>query len=172
MAQEEMPVRLRPVTEVAPLADEVVAEVATELRALLPDCDVEHIGATALPDGVTKGDVDVNIRVPASSFERVVEMLTARFAVAQPQNWSPTYASFSDPDRALPLGLQVTVIGSPDDFLVMLRDLMRSDPVLRQDYERCKTQAARLGRRGYWEAKNRMLQDLLRQHGVNLDGPG
>src|SRR5207302_11291643 len=133
--------------------DEIVAEVANELRALLPDCDVEHIGATALPDGVTKGDVDVNIRVTASNFERAIELLTAQFAVAQPQNWTPTYASFSDADRALPLGLQVTVIGSPDDFLVKLRDLMLSDPSLRRDYNRCKTQAAQLGGRGYWEAK-------------------
>jgi len=168
MTQEEMPVRLRQVSEVAPLADKIVAEIATELHALLPDCEVEHIGATALPDGVTKGDVDVNIRVPASSIGRAVELLTARFAVAQPQNWTPTYASFSDPDRALPLGVQVTVIGSPDDFLVMLRDLMRTDPALRHDYDRCKRRAAQLGRGGYWEAKNRMLQDLLRQHGVNL----
>jgi len=49
----------------------------------------------------------------------------------------PDAASFSDPDRALPLGLQVTVIGSPDDFLVKLRDLMLSDPSLRRDYKRC-----------------------------------
>lgn len=166
MAEEDMGVVLQPVSEVASLADKIVAEVATELRTLLPDCEVEHIGATALPDGVTKGDVDVNIRVPASSFERAVEMLTAQFAVAQPQNWTPTYASFSDPDRALPLGLQVTVSGSPDDFLVLLRDLMRTDPALRRNYERCKTQAAQLGRKGYWEAKNRMFQDLLRQHSV------
>lgn len=165
-AEEDVPVRLRPVSEVAPLAGEIVAEVATELRELVPDCNIEHIGATALPDGVTKGDVDVNIRVPSSSFGRAVEMLTAQFAVAQPQNWTQTYASFSDPDRALPLGLQVTVIGSPDDFLVKLRDLMRNDPLLRRDYDRCKTLAAQLGGRGYWEAKNRMLQDFLRRHGV------
>jgi GrpB-like predicted nucleotidyltransferase (UPF0157 family) len=143
--------------EIAPLAESVVADVESSLRELLPDCQIEHIGATSLPDGVTKGDVDINIRVPARSFGETVDTLRRRFAVAQPGNWSETFASFSDPSRALPLGLQVTVIGSPHDFLVPLRDLMRANTELRHEYERCKRDAAALGPDGYWAAKDEFL---------------
>ncbi len=129
----------------------------------MPDCQIEHIGATSLPDGVTKGDVDVNIRVPAARFAEAVEILGRRYDVAQPDNWSETFASFADPARALPVGLQVTVIGSHDDFLVPLRDLMRTDADLRHEYERCKRDAAGLGPDGYWAAKNELLTRVRAQ---------
>jgi GrpB-like predicted nucleotidyltransferase (UPF0157 family) len=116
-----------------------------------------------MPDGVTKGDVDLNIRVPPNNFAGAVDLLRQRYDIAQPGNWSPTYASFSDPSRALPVGLQVTVIGSADDFLVPLRDLMRSDAGLRHEYDRVKRDAAGLGPDGYWAAKNAFLEPIVAQ---------
>jgi GrpB-like predicted nucleotidyltransferase (UPF0157 family) len=116
-----------------------------------------------MPDGMTKGDVDINVRVEASRFAETVDLLEQRFDIAQPGNWSPTFASFSDPLRALPVGLQVTVIGSPDDFLVALRDRMRADAELRHEYDRVKRDAAALGPDGYWAAKNTFLEPIVTQ---------
>lgn len=157
------PVELSPVAELIGTADEIVAELETSLRDQLPACQIDHVGATAMPDGMTKGDVDVNIRVSPDDFPRTVETLRRVFRVAQPQNWTPTYASFSDSSRALPVGLQVTVFGSPDDFLVPLRDLMRGDAGLRHRYDRVKRDAAPLGPDGYWAAKNAFLAELRDQ---------
>src|SRR5262249_28551020 len=139
------PVTLTPTTELVAAADEIVAELEASLRELLPGCRVEHIGATALPDGMTKGDVDINIRVSEEEFPRTVETLHRQFPMAQPHNWTESFASFSDTSRALPVGLQVTVLGSRDDFLVPLRDLMRRDAALRERYDRVKRDAAHLG---------------------------
>jgi predicted kinase/GrpB-like predicted nucleotidyltransferase (UPF0157 family) len=161
---EPEPVWLRPTAELAAVAEAVVAEVEASLRELLPGSQIEHTGATSLPDGVTKGDVDLNIRVPAAGFADAVEVLREWFSVSQPENWTTTFASFSDAAHALPVGLQVTVIGSPDDFLVPLRDLMRTDTRLRQEYERCKRSAAGRGPSGYWAAKNALLTDVLDRH--------
>jgi GrpB-like predicted nucleotidyltransferase (UPF0157 family) len=116
-----------------------------------------------MPDGLTKGDVDINIRVKAEVFGATVGALQSRFAVAQPENWTDTFASFADHRRELPLGLQVTVIGSADDFLVPLRDLLRTDPILRREYDRLKEQAAPLGAAPYWAMKDEMLRNLLRR---------
>jgi len=156
-------VELGPVAAVAAGADTIVANVESWLRQRLPDCQIEHIGATSMPDGVTKGDVDVNIRVSQQDFANVVDILRRCYDVAQPDNWSPTYASFSDPSHDLPVGLQVTVVGSSDDFLVDLRDLMRADAQLRRDYDGVKSGAASLGPDGYWAAKNDFLEPILAQ---------
>jgi GrpB-like predicted nucleotidyltransferase (UPF0157 family) len=157
------PVRLRSTSELVGIADQIVAELEASLRGVLPACQAEHIGATSMPDGVTKGDVDVNFRASRDDFSHAVEALRGMFPVAQPDNWTSTYASFSDPHRALPVGLQVTVIGSPDDFLVPLRDLMRTDAALRHEYDRVKREAASLGPDGYWAAKNAFLSELRAQ---------
>ena len=60
----------------------------------------------------------------------------------------------------MPLGVQVTVIGSADDFLLGLRDRLRADPELLRRYDEVKAAAAAGGADAYWEAKDRFLQEL------------
>jgi GrpB-like predicted nucleotidyltransferase (UPF0157 family)/GNAT superfamily N-acetyltransferase len=154
----KVPIELRPVTDLASDVDALLRELRRDLRLLVPGVVLEHIGATSMPDSITKGDVDVNLRVAPQRFDSVVAALAARFDVAQPQNWSGTYASFSDTRRGLPLGIQVTVAGSDDDFLVELRDRMREDPDLRRRYDAVKRANAPAGHDAYWQAKNDFLR--------------
>ena len=154
-------VELRDVSEVAELARRVVEEFERETAGVLAEAEVHHIGATSMPFGRTKGDVDVNVRVEARAFADVVAALRENYDVAQPENWSPEFASFSTDRYSLPFGIQVTVIGSPNDHLLSLRDRMRADPELLRRYDECKAAAANAGPAGYWEAKNAFLQDAL-----------
>src|SRR5207244_11652879 len=129
-------------------------------RQLLPDAELHHIGATALPTGLTKGDVDVNIRIGLDGFARAVEVFRRHYEPAQEHNWTPTYASFKADSYPLPLGIQVTVIGSPDDFLLALRDAMRTRPAILAEYSECKRRAAALGPDGYWAAEGTFVRRL------------
>jgi GrpB-like predicted nucleotidyltransferase (UPF0157 family)/GNAT superfamily N-acetyltransferase len=156
----EVPIELRPVEDLASDIDAVLADLRRELAALAPGVVVEHIGATAMPDGLTKGDFDVNLRVDQERFDHVVTALSTRFDVAQPENWTATYASFSDTCRGVPVGIQVTAEGSDDDFPVMLRDLMRADPELRHQYDAMKRANAPRGRNAYWRAKDEFFHRL------------
>jgi GrpB-like predicted nucleotidyltransferase (UPF0157 family) len=153
-------VLLLDVAEVKDAAADAVAAFEAEWRTRLGGAEIHHIGATALPSGRTKGDVDVNVRVPEARFAAVVEVLSSQLTVAQPQNWTPTFASFSVPGSTLPLGVQVTVIGSASDFLLALRDRLRADPSLRRRYDEVKAAAAAGGADAYWGAKDRFLREL------------
>lgn len=152
---------LREVAEIAQQAEEVVEQFRRDTAASLHGAEVHHIGATAMPFGRTKGDVDVNVRVDARAFADVVAALRENYDVAQPENWTPEFASFSTDRYSLPFGIQVTVIGSPNDHLLSLRDRMRADPELLRRYDECKAAAASAGPDGYWEAKNAFLQAVL-----------
>jgi len=151
---------LRTVESLAGEVELTLAELRRELAVIAPGVGVEHIGATSMPDGITKGDVDVNLRVAPERFDSLVTALSARFDVAQPQNWTGTYASFSGTRRGLPFGIQVTVAGSEDDFLVELRDRMLNDPDLRRRYDEVKRASAPAGREAYWQAKDDFLRRL------------
>jgi GrpB-like predicted nucleotidyltransferase (UPF0157 family) len=154
------PVRLVDVEELRHAADDVVSAFAAEFSPALGRAEIHHIGATALPSGLTKGDVDVNVRVDEAGFPRVVDLLSARLAIAQPENWTSTFASFAAGGYPLPLGVQVTVIGSRDDFLLALRDRFRGDPELVRRYDEVKLAAAGAGPAAYWQAKDEFLREL------------
>jgi GrpB-like predicted nucleotidyltransferase (UPF0157 family) len=152
--------KLVDVADVRDAADAVVAAFAAEWRGRLGGAEIHHVGATALPFGHTKGDVDVNVRAEPAGFPAVVERLSAAFAEAQRESWTPTFASFSTGAYALPLGIQVTAIGSRDDFLLAQRDRLRADPGLLRRYDELKLAAAGEGPEAYWRAKNRFLREL------------
>lgn len=151
---------MREVEEVAAVADGIVEQFRSDVAGLV-NGEVHHIGATAMPFGHTKGDVDVNVRVEAEQFAAVVAAFRERFAVAQPENWTPSFASFSTDEYALPFGIQVTAIGSDSDFLLTLHDRIRTRPDLVQQYDDVKLLAAQRGSDAYWEAKNEFLRRLL-----------
>jgi GrpB-like predicted nucleotidyltransferase (UPF0157 family) len=139
----------------------VIADFERDFARALAPAQVHHIGATSLPFGHTKGDVDVNVRVTEGQFPATVTALRARLRPAQPENWSESFASFSAEGYELPLGVQVTIIGSQDDFLLELRDRMRADPSLLGRYDDIKLAAASKGAGEYWEAKDRLLREIL-----------
>jgi GrpB-like predicted nucleotidyltransferase (UPF0157 family) len=149
------------VQEIAAVARRVIAQFERDFADVLAHAQVHHIGATALPFGQTKGDVDVNVRVDEAQFPMTVTALGERLTVAQPENWSETFASFSAEGYELPLGVQVTAIGSIDDFLLRLRDRMRADPALLRRYNEIKVAAASEGAEGYWKAKDDLLRGIL-----------
>lgn len=148
------------VEDLRAVAEEVVAEVRARIQRWLPNMAVEHVGATALPSGKTKGDVDVALRPSADEFP-MVAVLKSHFEVAQPGNWRPTFASFCDPEARLPLGIQVSALGSEDDVLVAIRDRMIEDEQARKAYDSCKEEAVGGTNDQYWAAKHRFLQRLL-----------
>src|SRR5438105_3143318 len=91
------------VADVVATAEAIVEEFGLVARQLVPNAEVHHIGATALPTGLTKGDVDVNIRIRPDGFARAVDVFRRRYEPAQEHNWTPTYVSFKADSYPLPL---------------------------------------------------------------------
>jgi GrpB-like predicted nucleotidyltransferase (UPF0157 family) len=154
-------VELRDVGELAETAARVVEQFRHSYASLLPGVEIHHIGATAMPFGHTKGDVDVNLRVAAPDFTNVVERFRRTCRIAQPENWTETFASFACEGYELPLGIQITQVHSENDFLLALRDRMRSDDALLRRYDDCKLSAATEGADAYWRAKDSFLRAVI-----------
>ena len=149
------------VREIAAAAKRVIEQFERDFANTLARAQVNHIGATSLPFGHTKGDVDVNVRVDKTQFPATVTALSERLAPAQPENWSESFASFSAEGYELPLGVQVTSIGSKDDFLLTLRNRMLADPSLLRRYDDVKVATASKGADAYWKAKDKLLREIL-----------
>lgn len=157
-----VPILLQSSADLAPRVERVVASALDRLRPLLPAAEIDHIGATAIPGALTKGDIDLVVRVPAAEFAAAIAVLSAHFTVKQRENWTPDFASFGD-DTAyeLPLGVQLIVQTAAPDFMTFLRDHLRAHPAALAAYNRLKTTHAPQGAEAYWQAKHDFFTAIL-----------
>lgn len=130
----------------------------------MPGAEVHHVGATAIPGAVTKGDLDVLIRVDGHDFHEAVEKLRSTFCVKQPENWDPCFASFgTDTEFRMQVGVQLVVRDSEADFFLFVRDYLIEHPQALQEYYELKLKSLDGGSEGYWSAKDRFLSAILKR---------
>ncbi len=143
--------------------------IAGRLAALLPQAEFHHVGATAIPGALTKGDVDVMLRVNAEDFPGAVAALKSQFVTKQPQNWTDTFASFGDDASfPFPLGIQLVIRNAENDIFLFLHQYFTADPSHLAEYNRIKLEHAPLGPEEYWKAKDRLLSSILAARSKDL----
>lgn len=155
-------VTLKPASDLMPQVQSLLARVLAELKRLLPWSEIEHIGATAVPGSITKGDVDVLVRVSPTAFQTSADILKAHFSIKQPSNWTQGFASFGDDvGYDFPLGIQLVAKNSENDFLIYLRDYLISNPDFLSEYNQLKIRHADEGPDAYWKAKDSFFTKIL-----------
>ena len=158
---------LRLTDELTPLVESMLLPASSRVQRVVPGTEIHHVGATAVPGAVTKGDVDILLRVSPEQFPVVVAALSQEFEEKQRENWRSGFASFGDDDGyALPLRIQVVVRGSELDIFLYLRDFLLEHADALAEYNRLKTAHAGEGPHDYWEAKNAFLEGILATRGV------
>jgi GrpB-like predicted nucleotidyltransferase (UPF0157 family) len=97
-------------------------------------------GPACTPGVLTRGDIDLQLRISPQLFERAVRDIRAIYPPASLHSWAPTLAVFDVPaDR--PTGLAVTPVGSPHDIRFTIAwDRLRREPGLLREYNALKTE--------------------------------
>jgi len=129
-----------------------------KLSELFPTAKIEHIGSTAILGSITKGDLDINIRVQSDEFAGAVRILEPLYEINQRENWSKEFASFKDDSRDL--GIQVTVLGSPDDYFVTQRDYLKGHPEAVSELNNLKEQFEGKDMDEYRKVKGEFFENL------------
>ncbi len=155
-------IELKTVEELGSEVKIALSGIIAKLGHLFPDAELHHIGATAIPGSLTKGDVDVLLRVSGTQFRTVVDTLRQHFSIKQVSNWTPEFASFGDDSRyVLPVGIQVVVRDSSLDIFLFLRDYFVSHRDALIEYNHLKQIHAAEGEKAYWGAKNEFLEKIM-----------
>lgn len=119
-------------------ADRLFDTIARQLAEALPAAGIVHVGSTALPGSLTKGDLDIVVRVSASDFPRAEALLATMFERNVGSFHSHELASFVDASTDPELGVQLVAAGSKLDHFVLWRDRLASDAALRRAYDELK----------------------------------
>ena len=167
-------IRIKPVGDLHDVAEAAVDAQRRVVLGLVAGAEVEHVGATAVPGALTKGDVDVLVRVGAPEFAAAVEALSRRYAIHQPHNWTATLASFTDPDAAeFPVGIQLVVKGSEADmFFGPFRDALIGSDELLAEYNELKRGLDGFEYERYTELKGQFIERVLRDRNDGLRPAG
>jgi GrpB-like predicted nucleotidyltransferase (UPF0157 family) len=113
--------------------------VSSSLRSVLPPAaDIRHVGATSVAGCLTKGDLDVVIRVPAADFQQADMLLAARFARNEGSIRTVSFSAFEDASTDPHLGIQLAVIDGPYDFFHQFAEALRRSPDLVDEYNALK----------------------------------
>ncbi len=132
-------VYFKPSSEFLAKATEVFEQQRVKLIKLMPYSDIQQVGSTAIPNSITKGDLDIVVRVPVDKFTSATEVLKSSYKINQPENWSKIFASFKDEDNlGIDFGVQLVIKDSRSDDFIKLRDVLRNNPQLVEDYNAMK----------------------------------
>lgn len=142
-------------------AEEAFIKERDKLLKILPKADIQHIGSTAIPNAMTKGDLDLQVRVDKDDFTEVIEQLKKFYEINQPNNWTENYASFKDGERDMPVGIQLTVSDSDDDKQFQeQQQLLSSNPEVLKEYNEVKLSFEGKDISEYRAAREKFFEEL------------
>ncbi|OIK09850.1 GrpB family protein [Bacillus sp. MUM 13] len=142
-------------------AEEAFLVHKNKIRELLPDSDVQHVGSTAVPNSLTKGDIDIQVRVSPEQFLKAVQTLSAVYELNEGSVKTGSFRAFKDDSTVPPLGVQLTVIDSEYDFFWKFRDVFLLNDTYRLEYDELKREFEGKEMDEYREAKNEFFQKLM-----------
>ena len=136
----------------------------TSIQALLPDATIEHVGSSAIPGALTKGDVDVMVQVEAAQFASARSALDSRFSYNPEMPPEDEFVSYSGEYQGMDFGIQL-VSGNDDQFgFLRWREALRADHELLAKYNRIKQSRADSDMEAYRAAKSALILSFLEEN--------
>ena len=138
------------------------------LSTLLPNAETHHIGSTAVPGSLTKGDLDIQVRVAIKQFALADGVLAEHYNRNVTSNHTRTFSSFKEDSADPPLGIQLTAVGGPEDYFCRLRDHLTAHPEANERYNALKRRFEGAMMDDYRAAKSTFMDALLEQLNVQV----
>lgn len=142
-------------------AQELFVQIAPTLRNMLRSADIRHVGATAVAGCLTKGDLDLVVRIGAEDFIAADATLGAHFARNTGSVRTNTFSSFEDRSTTPHLGIQLTVVGAPYDFFHTFVEALEYEPGVLARYNTLKQQSNGQPMAAYRAAKGAFIEKVL-----------
>ncbi len=138
-------------------AARLFGEVESRILEILPHAQIEHIGSTAIRGSLTKGDLDVLVRVSSHDFQESDRALGTIFKRNKGSDRTEAFSAFLDSSTSPKLGVQLVVAGTEFDTFVKWVEQLESDRDLRNAYDDLKARFHGKDMKKYREAKSEFI---------------
>jgi GrpB-like predicted nucleotidyltransferase (UPF0157 family) len=151
-------------TEYQPVIASRFALARAQIQRLLPHAVIEHIGSSAIPGAVSKGDLDIYVSVAPSDHATSISILRGHGYAEKLdtlRNEHLCMLEWHHPDEAH--AVQLVARGSPFETFLVFRDALLARPALVDEYNQIKRSAAHLSATEYRAAKSGFIERVLRE---------
>ncbi|CAM3198602.1 GrpB family protein [Vibrio neptunius] len=131
-----------------------------KVSLLLPNAVVEHIGSSAIPGAISKGDLDIYVGVEQSQFEQSVQTLTT-LGFSEKQNTLRTSELCMLESKTDNVAFQVVANGSQHECFLRFRDYLVSNPELVRHYNKLKQSCEGYSHEDYRTLKSDFIEQVL-----------
>lgn len=132
-----------------------------KITALLPDAVVEHIGATSIPNAVSKGDLDILVGVDGNKLEKSIEVLSTLGFNKKLDTLRTSELCMLESTSSDDVAFQIVAIGSQFDVFVEFRDKLCANPALVQQYNELKVSCTGSTHEAYRRKKSAFIEHVL-----------
>ena len=127
-----------------------------------PGVDVIHVGSTSFDGGLSRGDVDIQIRVEPAGYAEALAAIAPHYVVNPDGYTSEDAASFKDDDLDPPVGLILTAMDGSGDHLWRFRDALVARPDLAAEYSSIKARHHDGSLKAYRADKHLFVRKVIR----------
>ena len=146
-------------------ARESFRTVADVLFTQLPHAEIEHVGSTAVPGCLTKGDIDVLVRVTRPDFGASMLALDQMLTRSTRNERTDEYAEYDYAFDGIAASVQLVVAGSGlDNHFHGLKAILTSDEEALAKFNVLKTRCAGGSMTAYRGAKANLIESFLKAH--------
>ncbi|ENX22217.1 hypothetical protein F892_01459 [Acinetobacter vivianii] len=146
-------------TEYQPNCARLFEDYKNKIEQLIPFAVIEHIGSSAIPNAISKGDLDIYIEVSAKDLVLTIEQLNFKEKLDTLRTQELCMLESSEHDVAL----QIVVSGSEFKNFLTFRDQLRHHPDLVQQYNQLKQRCSGFSPQQYRELKSIFIENVLNQ---------
>ena len=136
-----------------------------------PSTPSDAVGSTAIAGSLTKGDLDIRVRVTGRQFPAADLALSRVYARNLQSTRTRAFSAFESTDEGMSVGVQLTVKGSPLDLFWKLREVLKLRPDLRRAFDDLKLQFQGASMEDYREAKSAFFRRVRRTAEFRKMGP-
>lgn len=144
--------------------------VKNKILEIAPWAKVLPIGGTFIKGALTKGDVDLLVRLRKNEFSKTIKLLRTFYKENNKELWNDDFAIFKD-DRSFAEKIDILVvsIGSQADVRHKATKLLRNNKLLLKEYNQMKAKFADKGSDEYKAAKGNFYNKLEAILSANCD---
>ncbi|SDZ99040.1 GrpB domain, predicted nucleotidyltransferase, UPF0157 family [Thalassobacillus cyri] len=154
-------VTFSPEEEFRERAEKVFEKHKNKIQNKLPEAEVYHVGSTAVRGSLTKGDVDLQVRVTQDDFDEARKALLELYPVNTGSDRTTFFCAFECEEEVLPVGVQLTVIGTSVDHFYPMTRFFIENPSYIETYNALKRRYEGTDMEAYRKTKAAFLTELL-----------